>query len=1516
MRSPWKQAAGDMLEPRQRLPDSIGKIWKVQIWHNNFGPSPSWYLSRVIVRDLNTGNLYLFLCEKWLAVEEQDGKVEREFMALDGTLDFNKAYMTKVVEYMADFHIWLSLVTCPPYSGFMRCERLTVCLTMLLAYMCLNAMWYRSTVTEVGDLRHHGEFGLLDVSWQSVTVGAICCAVVIPLGRMLEFLFRRSKPKHASNVPAKDAVTDWEPDYPSGKPNEAESEASSEQVLPVMTYSLFDQSILNWPNIQTWAQKQWMKRQQTGRSVQEGGVSGGSEGSGHSHPGNHILGPCSHHGNHILGPGSHHGNHIMGPGNSHHGNNILGPGIPVHPVDLATLNCQDSELDQASSGFEDCHFLLQQKTSADSTHTTAAPSINESLRVHKPQSLPDSLGLLFTKQLSEGGSAKTIKAPSISSNGSNKSVLQDRRKGRLFSELYLPFWCRYIAWSLCAGVCVGGATVTVMYGYTFGTAKSTLWLQSLYFSMMICVFIANPVLIMITVVHAALVYKHDPMSADCHGYEIFNHEKAQEDLKRWKQQLEDWDEGDALERGVAARQRSRYLRFARPPQEKQLIEARKRVMKEKRAIIMFREVVVFLVSMVLLLVIAYGKNNVPSYHLNRAVKSMFIKESMPTSTKGSNPHLAKGSYLNITSPEQWYHWARIDLLSAIDAVPKLPTIFSKSHNSSSYLSLFMIGEMTLRQQRVQETICPEALPYAHASCLSNHGEVKGPFLGNIPNLTYSEGASGNLMIGNYGIYDGSGFVLPLSCNRLAAEDQINTLAQAGWLDRHTRVVFVELTLYNPPTNLFTAVRVTSEFSNMGRITSHVEVTSTQLFRYVTPWDNILLACELLFFVLMMLFVKNLINKLMQDGRGYFFNLWNALNFLICLVSMFYCGSFIYRFVIVADLIERLRSTYYEKHVNVCFVTFWDEMLRSLVGMLVFLCTVRCVRLLRFNAQFARLGDVYRKARRELVIFFGIFCVLLAAYSSLGHQLFGCMSLTFRDLWSSLLGVTALLSGRKIQWQRQNGVLPVGTDMFLLMISTFGTGIMVAYMVAVLSHFLRSRKKRRLFALDMRETLMFYWEQFQLWTGLKKPLIEEEPVIILPPEFTMAEIEYQVDELLFRMNALTGSHGLPEKPPCYLTDSDCTYGAGDDGISSGGSEGGQVFTDDRLEQRVQKIEDNLCSQEPFLAQLLKLDCLFSDDLSQQKEKQLRSHLEMEIFRQLQMQRQDSGKGDHSRTTDKGGNPQPPADTEQGSPGKMKAPHSPGQNSTSSEEMVKLSASANKTVKPRRTRNNFTVKTIQDLLAKSGQEVPEFLHENSSSNPDSPKDKKVFSKSLKPIPAPKPLPHKRQNSTSSSEKVSDASNGNEPEVFKKPTKPTFLHSRESSLSEGPRGSPILKLRTCSGTEKMPKSDGHLTIPPDTSSGSEQDGMQVGKKLLGKRNLRKTKSRGKGKGPDNLEPELVLDELDFEDHQDLLDLEGQQQGKGLGVVVLETVEGGNGADLKPAQMPFNKEHVVTADVHQVYM
>ncbi|ESO99871.1 hypothetical protein LOTGIDRAFT_141414, partial [Lottia gigantea] len=72
------------------LPDSLGRLWKVQLWHNNHGTSPSWYLSRVIIKDLCNGKMSYFLCEKWFAVEEDDGKVEREIMVLDSNLGFSR----------------------------------------------------------------------------------------------------------------------------------------------------------------------------------------------------------------------------------------------------------------------------------------------------------------------------------------------------------------------------------------------------------------------------------------------------------------------------------------------------------------------------------------------------------------------------------------------------------------------------------------------------------------------------------------------------------------------------------------------------------------------------------------------------------------------------------------------------------------------------------------------------------------------------------------------------------------------------------------------------------------------------------------------------------------------------------------------------------------------------------------------------------------------------------------------------------------------------------------------------------------------------------------------------------------------------------------------------------------------------------------------------------------------------------------------------------------------------------
>ena len=49
-----------------------------------------------------------------------------------------------------------------------------------------------------------------------------------------------------------------------------------------------------------------------------------------------------------------------------------------------------------------------------------------------------------------------------------------------------------------------------------------------------------------------------------------------------------------------------------------------------------------------------------------------------------------------------------------------------------------------------------------------------------------------------------------------------------------------------------------------------------------------------------------------------------LQVLLCVTSMGYIVCYIYRFVLVSEIVEFLRSTYYEQFISLAFLTTWDE----------------------------------------------------------------------------------------------------------------------------------------------------------------------------------------------------------------------------------------------------------------------------------------------------------------------------------------------------------------------------------------------------------------------------------------------------------------------------------------------------------------------------------------------------------------------------------------------------------------
>jgi polycystin 1L2 len=118
----------------------------MKIWHDNSGKGDkaSWFLKYIIVKDLQTREKFYFICQKWLAVEKGDGKLERDlFVASEWQKKELKYLMEKQSRhYLMDNHLWMSVFYRPVQSSFTRLDRVTCCFLFHYISMFLNIVCY------------------------------------------------------------------------------------------------------------------------------------------------------------------------------------------------------------------------------------------------------------------------------------------------------------------------------------------------------------------------------------------------------------------------------------------------------------------------------------------------------------------------------------------------------------------------------------------------------------------------------------------------------------------------------------------------------------------------------------------------------------------------------------------------------------------------------------------------------------------------------------------------------------------------------------------------------------------------------------------------------------------------------------------------------------------------------------------------------------------------------------------------------------------------------------------------------------------------------------------------------------------------------------------------------------------------------------------------------------------------------------------------------------------------------
>ncbi|XP_048582698.1 polycystic kidney disease and receptor for egg jelly-related protein [Nematostella vectensis] len=175
-------------------PESLGEINYLHIWHDNTGRSPSWYLSRVMVEDINNDKKYMFINESWLAVEEGDGTVDRliPVAGKDEMTSFNHLFYSTTQKNLADGHLWFSIFMRPARSRFTRLQRVSCCLTLLYCSMLANAMFYN--IGGETDPSQTLQIGPLAFSPAQVGIGIMSSLVIVPVNIFLVAVFRGVEP--------------------------------------------------------------------------------------------------------------------------------------------------------------------------------------------------------------------------------------------------------------------------------------------------------------------------------------------------------------------------------------------------------------------------------------------------------------------------------------------------------------------------------------------------------------------------------------------------------------------------------------------------------------------------------------------------------------------------------------------------------------------------------------------------------------------------------------------------------------------------------------------------------------------------------------------------------------------------------------------------------------------------------------------------------------------------------------------------------------------------------------------------------------------------------------------------------------------------------------------------------------------------------------------------------------------------------------------------------------------------
>lgn len=254
--------------------------------------------------------------------------------------------------------------------------------------------------------------------------------------------------------------------------------------------------------------------------------------------------------------------------------------------------------------------------------------------------------------------------------------------------------------------------------------------------------------------------------------------------------------------------------------------------------------------------------------------------------------------------------------------------------------------------------------------------------------------------GYYTTYGGGGYIAKLDVNKKVSQAVVNELYNYSWVDRQTRAVLFEFTLYCINTNTFSYNMFMVEFPETGGVFPYFLIYPIKVYQHLGPAGIYTLVCEVIFAVYVVVLTVILIIGIVQQKREFFRHPWQVYDLVFVILCYIAVVMYIVRLLMTGQSLS-LFKTDKKAFINFYHIAIWNVSFVLLIGCLTFMITLRMLNVLGYNKRIGSLSRVFRRAAPDLIWFGMLFTLIFVGYSALGFLLFGSTLKSYKNVFTAM-----------------------------------------------------------------------------------------------------------------------------------------------------------------------------------------------------------------------------------------------------------------------------------------------------------------------------------------------------------------------------------------------------------------------------------------------------------------------------------------------------------------------------------